>query len=421
VTAGAAGSLLSVAGYAQNASLPTSSAPSAYGESVSTGVAAGSSTYRSLSPPQGAGGLDVSGLSLSLSLGASWHSNPEREAEDRTESDAAMTLSPRISYSNELGRHQYEVGYSAGSESYGEFEDEDSDWHRVHGALKLNLTEKLVGDVYTSRTEGEEERGAAASRVDADEEDEYRFDVLGARITLGRRSNPLQVYLGGEVNELSFLNNDQEFRDRESTRVEGGLFFNVSPRTAFFVHASNLEYDYLAGDPSLDNTEQALTLGVAWEPSDRISLTFEAGEQTKDFDDPLLESYEGTTYTGKLNWTPRDRTGVSLYASRTTEESPDVDASYYVSELAGIDLSQQLGERGSFSAYYAQSKNKFSNSREDRVTDYGIALGYSAYSWLELGASYNIIDYESSEADQSYDDEIFSVFMKIAPNLGGDS
>jgi polysaccharide biosynthesis protein VpsM len=402
-------------------SLPRVSAPGAFGDSVVTGATAGSSTARALAPPPGIGSEASAGLTLNVSIGASRHSNPERRPEG-SEADTSFVVSPGITLGGELGRHQYELGYDAGSRRYGDFETRDTDYQRLGGALRLDLGRVLIGDLYASRVESEEVRGTSGARdflVD-EEDDEYQVDTLGGRLTLGRRTNLLQLYVGAETSSIEFTNNNQEFRDRDQDTLEAGLFFNVGPATALFLHARETSFDYLVGNPSIDNTETSFTGGVTWEASEAISLVLEVGDLEKVYDDPAIAGFEGTTYLGKLLWSPRNRTSVSLYTSRTTEESSEAGAVFFVSEVSGIDFSQQVGQRGSISLHYAQSDDEFSNGRLDNVTDYGIGFGYSLFSWMDLGISYNKVDKESSDPRFNFEDEIYSVFVNLKPSIGSD-
>ncbi len=401
-------------------SLPRVSAPGAYGDSPTTGVTAASSTQRALSPPPGVGSEAATGFSMSIGLGMSRHSNPERIGDD-SESDTSYVVTPSLRYGGELGRHGYEIGYSAGSESYQDFDTEDSDYQRLGGALRLDLTRILIADIYASRTEAEEQRGTSGSREIGvnEDEDEYTYDTVGGRITLGRRSNLLQLYVGAEANSIEFTNNNQGIRDRDEDLVEAGLFFNVGAATALFLHVTETDIDYLIGNPSLDNTETTVTGGVTWEPTAAISVLLEAGQLEKEYDDPAIEGFDGSTYLAKIRWSPRDRTSLSLYTSRRTEESSFAGSSFYVSEVSGVDVSQQLGNRASVTLHYAVADDEYSDGRQDDITDYGIAFGYSVFDWMDLGLSYNIVDRESTDVDDDYEDEIVSLFVNIKPYFGG--
>ncbi|KAA3623379.1 MAG: hypothetical protein DWQ08_11695 [Proteobacteria bacterium] len=401
-------------------SLPSVSAPGAYGDTVTTGAAASASTQRALSPPPGIGADAAAGLQLSIGVGASRHSNPERLPQGSPE-DTSYVINPSITWGGELGRHLFQIGYSAGSERFDRFDTEDSDYQSLNAALRLDITRILIADLYANHTEAEERRGASGSRVIGvnEDQDEYETDTLGGRVTLGRRTNLLQLYVGAETTSLDFTNNNQEFRDRDQDMVEAGLFFNVGPATALFLHASETDYDYLVGDPSNDNTETSLTAGVTWEATEALSLRLEAGNLEKDFDDPLIAGFDGDTYLGKLLWSPRDRTTLSLYASRTTEESADANAAFFVSEVTGVEFTQLIGERTTATLHYADANDEYSDGRIDDVTDYGIALGYNLFTWLDLGFSYNRVEKDSNDPDFDYEDDVYSLFVNFKPSLGG--
>ncbi len=403
-------------------SLPGVSAPGAYGDVVNTGATAASSTQRALQPPRGVTSDAATGLRASVGIGATRNSNPRRVPEGQEESDTSYVLNPAISYGGELGRHLYELGYSAGYQWYDEFDSEDSEYQRLAAALQLDLTRILLADLYASRVDGQERRGLSGSReIGLDEElDEFQVDTVGGRITLGRRANLLQIYVGAETNQIEFTNNNQGLRDRDQDILEAGLFFNVGPATSLFVHARRSDNDYVFGNPGLDNTEDALTAGVTWEATEAISVTLEGGQLEKEYDDPGIEGFDGTTYLGKILWRPRERTSMSLYASRTTEESGAAGSAFYVSEVAGIDLTQRIGERLSVTLHYASADDEYDNGRVDDIRDYGIALGYGLFPWMDVGLSHAIVDRESTDPDNDYKDEVTSIFVVIRPRLGSE-
>ncbi len=408
-------------------SLPRVSAAGAFGDAVTTGVAASSSTYKALAPPPGvsnAGGLSAgtgAGLSLGVSVGRSWHSNPERQDEKTNDAEASASIdfAPHIGYQGNLGRHQYELGYTAGFEQYDDISSLDVANHQFQAALKLNISKILVGDIYYSYTDGVEQLGSSGTRDNVSGGlDEYTEDVLGGRLTLGRRSNLLQLYVAADTGTLEYANNNQDSRDRDNDTIEAGLFFNIGPKTSLFVRAREYNVDYLIGKPSRDSTETSLTAGITWETTEVISLLLEAGNLEKKFDDPAITGYDDNTYLAKILWRPKDRTNLSLYASRRTEESAEQASAYYVSDLIGIDLTQQLGNRTSFTAYYTVADDEFPSGRQDEITDYGIAFDYSLARWISLGLSWNSIDRTSTDPTNEYEDEIFSIFANLSAGVG---
>jgi hypothetical protein len=403
-----------IVGQNRDSSLPRISAPTAYGESVSTGIAAGASAHKALAPPSGVSEFSAADFSFNIAIGASWHSDPDRDGDD-FEKDEALTITPTLRYQNFLGRHPYELYYAAGYENFNELSTEDSDYQTFGGAIKLDFSEKLVGDIYASKTEAEEQRGASSSRnsIALFPEDEYTKDNLGARLTFGRRDNIMQIYVGVEGDEIRFNNNLQDVRDRDQDTLDAGIFFNVGPKTTIFLHAMETDIDYQLVAPNQDSTETSLTLGLTWEANEAFSFSLEAGDLDKDFDDPTTSDFSGTTYTGKMVWSPTDENNLSLYTARTTEESAITSSSFYISELRGIEFSQKIGDRTTFSTHYATSEDDFTNGRIDDVTDYGISLGFSVAEWMNLGIGYGIAERDSNDNAFDFDDEVYSIFVNL--------
>ena len=174
-------------------------------------------------------------------------------------------------------------------------ENLDSENINLGAALRLDMTEKLKVDVFGSRSENSDPRGSTATRIltPAIENDEYEETALGARVTIGRRTNPIQVSLGVQRSDLDFTNNNQDQRDREDDRVTAGVHFNVSPRTSFFVSGSQTDIDYeQAVSGSFDSTNTSVNIGVGWEPSYTTSLLLQAGEAEKEYDQPGFDDVE---------------------------------------------------------------------------------------------------------------------------------
>ena len=68
---------------------------------------------------------------------------------------------------------------------------------------------------------------------------------------------------------------------------------------------------------------------------------------------------------------------------------------------------------------YADANDEYSDGRIDDVTDYGIALGYNLFTWLDLGFSYNRVEKDSNDPDFDYEDDVYSLFVNFKPSLGG--
>jgi hypothetical protein len=390
--------------------LPRVTAPTAVGASPNLAAPPGSSTYRELAPPAGVDRGLIEGFYPALTIAASRHSDALRDGSGQ--SDTSYSLIPELVWRFGLGRHDVQLGYGAVYQWYDEFDSEDYSNQALRAALGLDLTEILNADLYAWWIEGEEARGSTGSRLNlGSEKDEYDDTGVGGRVTLGRRTNTLQLHLGAETADLDYTNNNQDARDRTIDRVEGGLFWNITARTALFLDASQADIDYDLGEPGRDSTETITGVGVSWEASVASSFIVKVGNLEKEYDDPAIAGYDDDTWLAKMVWAPRDRTRFNFYTSKRTEESADFAARFYVSELVGASLNQALGDRWNLNLYGNSIDDEYDSGRVDDISDYGVSLAVDLADWLAAGVAYSRFKRDSNDPDAVYDDDIITVFL----------
>jgi hypothetical protein len=315
-------------------------------------------------------------------------------------------------------RHVYELAASASRESFGEFENLDNDSLNVSAALRLDMTEKLKVDLYGNRFRTSDPRGSTATRVlPADlENDEYDELAYGGRITLGRRSNPLQLVLGAQQSDLEFTNNDQQPRNRQDRRLNGGIYLNLSPRTSVFLLGAMTDIDYEAdSSEAFDSTNTNLNIGLGWEPSYSTSLLLQAGWIEKGFDDSALDDQDSNSYLGKLTWLPGAYTSLNLYASRAFEETTLRSSPVTVSDLLGISLDHVFTASIRGQAYYNLIEDELVDARQDEITDYGIGLFYEFNRYLSLGLSWDHTERTSTDPEAEYETEAYTLTATLKP------
>ncbi len=64
------------------------------------------------------------------------------------------------------------------------------------------------------------------------------------------------------------------------------------------------------------------------------------------------------------------------------------------------------------------SEDELDDGRVDDLTDYGISLGYSAFTWASIGLAYSHIERESNRAVENYEDDVLSLFLKMNGSTG---
>lgn len=407
--------------YVDQLTLPRVAAPLASSVSLEATAPAGRNTQDNINPPRGANVQANTGFFPSLTISADRRSNPARVAGGENDTDNSVRIGLDLRYRGLVNdRHIYELNASALSESFDTFTSLDSDNNQIGAAITLDMSEKLKTDLYASYADLEDSRGITATRdLDIDEpNDKFTDKTVGGRITLGRRTNPIQILLGANHSEIDFTNNDQGQRDRVDERIFAGLYLNLSPKTSFFWNGAQTDVDYkenVSGEYDSENNE--IVFGVGWEPSFSTSVLLQAGSIEKSFKDSNFEDQDGDSYLGKFTWLPSRFTSLNLYMSQTFEESVNLNSPVIESALSGINLTHSFTEAFRGQLYLNYIEDNLVNVRQDEIADYGIGLFYDIRRWLRLGATWARTERNSTDPIADYDSDLFSLTLTLKPKI----
>ncbi len=395
-------------GLVDHYSLPRSAAPVAVDATLQSGSPIGQNTQAALSRPRGVKEDSNTGFFPSLTIGISTHSNPRKESGEpaTNQSDFVISIIPELAYRGAINnRHPYELSVSTAVDSFDDFSNLDSTSRLYRAAVNLDISEIIQADLYASRAESNDPRGATATRIlePTSENDEYERNTYGGRLTIGRRSNTFQLSLDAEKRDIDFTNNNQDHRDREDATVGIGLYWNVGPRTSLFIRSQVTDIDYLAPiQNGFDSEETKNTIGLGWDPTYNTSFLFEIGKLEKDLSDPTFVDFDDTTYTAKLNWAISSNTTFAVYGSRTTEETTEFQAPFIDSELVGFNLAHSFTDRFRGDLFYNLIEDDLVGVRQDEITDFGIGAFYSAFRWLTVGVNWKESERTSTDPAAEY-------------------
>ena len=414
--------------YVDQLTLPRVAVPIASASTLESTADVGRNTQKSINPSRGANVQANAGFFPRLVIRYASRDNPARVAGGDDQSDDTLFVGLDLKYRGLIkSRHLYEVGASIASEEYDELTSLDTENREFTAAVRLDMTEKLKADLYSSYAERDDSRGTTATRLLDPEElnDEYEETTYGGRITIGRRSNPLQIVIGAEQSDIDFTNNDQDQRDRDDDRLLAGLYFNVSPVTSLFISGEQTDIDYESSTSAeFDSRNTEVVLGVGWEPSYGSSLLLQIGNIEKSFDNSDFADEDTESYLGKFTWLPNDVSTLNFYASKTYEESVDLESPLIESVLTGVSLAHSFTHALRGQAYYNFIEDDLISVRQDEITDYGIGLFYDINRWIEIGATWARTERDSTDLDAVYNSELFSVSLAITPRFNrefGDS
>lgn len=410
--------------YVDVLSLPRVAAPVATGASAQVAVPIGRNTQEQISPPRGADVQSNLGFFPSLTISATQRTNPARLNGQDDEEDIYWSIVPVLQYRGAIrNRHVYELSLSAVSDSYEELDNLDSENLALGAAVRLDMTEKLKVDLFGSHARSSDPRGSTSTRILTPdiENDEYEETSFGGRVTIGRRTNPLQVVVGLQTADLDFTNNEQDQRDRRDDRFNAGLYLNLTPRTSIFIAGAQTDIEYeLPSSRPFDSTNTSVNIGVGWEPTYTTSVLLQAGEAEKKYEQSGFDDITIDNYLGKLTWAPTDHTDLGVYASRSFEESTLRSSPVTVSDIVGLTLGHAFTDAFSAKLYVNWIDDELVDVRQDEILDYGIGLFYDVNRYLSLGASWGLTDRESTDPDAEYESEALSLSATIKPRRSND-
>jgi hypothetical protein len=154
---------------------------------------------------------------------------------------------------------------------------------------------------------------------------------------------------------------------------------------------------------------------ISWQPTEKISLGLQAGQERRKFKDSDAGRLSSPTYSGSLAYRPFDTTTVVLTASRR------VSVSYFQNQVTegtswGVSLRQRLLQRFTFSASYNRRDSSYeptilsvASSREDESDTLSFRLGTQLFERMSVGITYQESNYDSNLEDFAYDSSQFGV------------
>ena len=410
--------------FVDQLTLPRVTAPIVTATSLQTTAPVGRNTHEQINPPRGANAQSNLGFFPTLSITATSQNNPGRVAGGDNQTDVSFILIPTLKYRGTIkNRHVYEISASSATESYDELSSLDSDNLQLSASIKLDLSDKVKTDIYGVRGESSDPRGTTSTRIlDADAvNDEFVEQLLGARVTLGRRTNRLQLSAGVETTELDFTNNQQDQRDRQDDRVSAGVYLNLGPKSSVFLSGSKTNVDFEQPSSDIfDSTNTQISVGLGWEPNYTTSLLLQAGNLEKDFDDATFDDQDVTSYLGKISWLPTEFTSLNFYTSRAFEETTSRNSPVTVSDVFGVNLEHAFTDIFRGQVFINFIDDELIGLRQDETVDYGIGLFFNVNRTLSLGAGWSHIERESSDPSANFESDSYYITATLKPRVSKD-
>lgn len=374
-------------------------------------------------------GLRVGSFNVAptLSLGLEKNDNIYYQSIDKT-GDLLSQVAPAVSIASDWGRHQLTASLAADYADYEKHTTQNTlSWNGgVAGRLDIHGANYAFGGlgysqnyepVYASATSGALEP-IKPVKFDATQAD-LGIVVEGNRMKL-TGSTAYADYHYFDTTTLTGKPVSEKSRDYSSWIWTGRGDYAISPDTAIYavLNANTRRYrlDTVKGQ---DSDGYDFGVGADFDLTNLVTGSFQVGYLDQKYKNPLYKAIKAPAFKATISYFPTEMTTVHFSANRTVNETPQVNASGYLSSDFSAGVDHELLRNLVLSANYEYISDKYhgiSIDRHDSRSALNFGARYLISRNLSVNAGYTYSDLKSHglQAIPSFTDNAFRVSLGLA-------
>jgi hypothetical protein len=341
------------------------------------------------------------GLLINTQIQAQHDNNVLRKIE--ATSDTSLQVSPELQYLTNNGKHVFSIEYKGEYTAYKENSELNYDNHNIILFARLDHTLKINTDFkFSYKNEVEEPGTNNSSSVLIEEFNQTNKKQAAAKFYYGTKQSIGQLVLALDHKEYRYTNNFQDYRDVDINTLTGIFYYRIAPKTRLLFQASIGDYNYIINNQFPDQSSKAnfYLAGIEWDISAKTSGTFKLGYQGKNFEQDVYNDITGLSYMLDMTWKPNTYSTIKLGASRTTQESSQLQTSAFITNSYSVDVKHDITARTTLKATYTFDADDIvtSSNRTDKHHKLVLGIDYSLLTWLNIKLDYKFIE-RSSDID----------------------
>lgn len=228
----------------------------------------------------------------------------------------------------------------------------------------------------------------------------YAFGAPGAQ---GR----IELYAGDAMKRYQNNRATTFISDRDTKEYGGAFYWRAMPKTYVMAEARRTEIDYKQVDPGLSADENRYYVGVMWEATAATTGTVKLGRLERDFRNPALKDFSGTSWEALVTWAPRTYSKFDIYSARQTNESTGL-GNFILTSIAGMTWTHVWSSYVNTGVDLRYQKDQYQGfDRNDEVKSLGLKVGYRFRRWLTLGAEYQYSQRDSNLPQFEYNKNFY--------------
>lgn len=211
--------------------------------------------------------------------------------------------------------------------------------------------------------------------------------------------------------------------NRNRVNLGAQAFYNVSPKTNFFVEYVYSDIHYADNDVN-NSTGGSVGLGVNGQLASKVTGTAKVTYDMRDYKNDLAgaKNYNDMVgYLAALEWQPTEQNVIKLSGQRQMEETTAYVGNpnrYFADTLVSLYGSQKIYDKWTASLTLSWENMNYSREysdgtkRNDDLWSVRPALDYQFEKWLSAGVWYQFRTRDSNEDWAKYDRNQFGIYAK---------
>jgi len=348
---------------------------------------------------------------------------------DGNEVESTITrIAPALSLIGDMGAIQWNANYRAEQGTYSKDEDDDYLDQNINVAAGFEVNARNQIDVNAAFNSAHDARGAGALEGAAAlnvlaEPDQYEETTAGVQYTFGADSAFANIVASADTYQKRYDDNKQQDgstidnsdRDYDKVTALVGAQLNLSPATkaVFEISQASISYDASDDDPREGDNLKILA-GMSWDITGKTTGEVKLGSATRDFKNSDEDSTTRLSWSANLTWEPMTYSSVALYSAQSNNETATV-GSYIANTYTQVSWDHSFSTFVSAGIEASRSADTYVGaSREDETVSYGLNVTYSPKAWMDVKASFNQADRDSTNNDLDYAGQVVNLGITLA-------
>lgn len=290
--------------------------------------------------------------------------------------------------------------YRADIEYHANDPDDDVTNHAAQGLLQYAFPFGLTLQASNAYTVNYDDFSVAGN--ERAEYDGNRF-AANAHYKVGEK---LSMQAGYAHYSLKYDDTDKSFQERSDDSLTMSVFYQVLPKTQFFVEYERIDVDYdehIVPDYSSDN----YFAGLRFDATAKLQGYVKAGYGVVDTDVAGEDDYDDFVFEGSLNYRFFSGSNLTLSGRREVNTTVDQDHENVLATEGNLAFSHYLTHKLLMiaDAGYRREDYRVDESNDDRKDDIvsaGVSLDYALRDWLNLELNYYFLDRDSDVDNRDY-------------------